>query len=113
MPDYTIAQRTTVPIQMQFEDADGIAIPIPAKFTAAKAALGLTEKTSTADDVALTVDLTRREEGIAEVVLTPEVTGAMKPDQEYTLDCLFSSADESDRERPMKITIMADRTRTP
>lgn len=112
MPDYTIAQRTTVPIQMLFQDSQGDAIPIPAKFVSAKAALGLTARTISSEDVELTVDLTRRAEGIAEVVLTDEITGALKAGQEYTLDCLMETED-GERERPMKITIMVDRTRTP
>lgn len=118
MADYTFAQRTTRVINIIWKDSvTKLPVPIPAEFTTATASMGLTEKASTADDVALTVDLTQRANGVASITLTDEVTGAAKyttdgTDNEYTIDGLFNTADGT-RQRPFQITVLFSRTRTP
>lgn len=117
MANYTFAQRTTRKINIIWKDsATGLPVPIPAEFTTATAAMGLTDKTSTADDIALAVDLSLRATGVASITLTDEVTGACKyttdgADNEYTIDGLFNTADGT-RQRPFQITVLFSRTRT-
>lgn len=112
MSDYIFAQRSTQTVMLTWKSqSTGNAVPVPEDVVSVASRLGVSGNPTTSD-VAISADLSGRSSGIIKLTLTDEITGAMRPDVEHTLDCLATFADGS-RQRLCKLTLVADKTRTP